>query len=262
MDRHELAGASIADVTAAHLMDLEVQERFGVEYLNYWFDFERQRAFCLARGPDEETVGAVHRAGHGLLASEIIEVDESAVGRFLGSFKEPGAKQAEPQTAFRAIMFTDLEGSTRLTQQLGDTGAMAVLHEHDGIVRRALAQTEGSEVKHTGDGIMASFGTANSAVAASVAIQRALAEAEAAGRMPAGVRIGVAAGEPVAEADDLFGAAVQMAARLCSRAGSRSILVSSAVRDLVSDSDFRFGTAKVIRLKGFDEPIRASKVLW
>ena len=80
--------------------------------------------------------------------------------------------------AFRTILFTDLESSTALTQAVGDAKAQDVLHGHNDVVRAALAEHQGEEVKHTGDGIMASFGSAVSAVEAALAIQRDLASGE------------------------------------------------------------------------------------
>jgi class 3 adenylate cyclase len=262
MDRHELAGATAADVAAVHMQDLLIQDQYGVKYVNYWFDYEAQHAFCLAKGPTQEAVEAVHLASHGLVATEVIEVDESAVRRFMGGIVEHPAGEPYVATAFRAILFTDLEGSTGLTQQLGDAGAMAVLRRHDAIVRAALERTGGTEVKHTGDGIMASFRSVVGAIEAAVSIQRGFAEAETAGDMPIGVRIGLAAGEPVTDRDDLFGTAVQLAARLSSRAGGRTILVAGVVRDLASGKGFRFGVTRSIRLKGFDESVRACEVVW
>jgi class 3 adenylate cyclase len=260
MDRHELSGVTAADVAAAHLKDLAVQDRYGVKYINYWFDYEAQHAFCLATGPSLEAVESVHSASHGLLPTEIIEVDAAAVLRFMGGIVEHPPGEAYTATAFRVIMFTDLEGSTALTQQVGDVGAMDVLRRHDSIVRSALGKNGGTEVKHTGDGIMASFTSVSGAIETAIAIQRAFAEA--ATEMPVGVRIGIAAGEPVTDNDDLFGAAVQLAARLSSRAGSRSILVSSAVRDLATGKGFQFGNPRSFRLKGFDDSVRACDVLW
>jgi class 3 adenylate cyclase len=262
MDRHEVPGATAVDLAAAHLKDLEIQDRYGVEYLNYWFDHDRQRGFCLVKGPDAQAVDAVHRESHGTVANQIIEVDEALVARFMGGITEHAAGEAYVETAFRAILFTDLEGSTTLTQRLGDAGAMAVLRRHDEIVRDALRKTSGTEVKHTGDGVMASFRSVARAIEAAVLIQRGLAEAEHAAGMPLAVRIGIAAGEPVTEGDDLFGTAVQLASRLCNRATPRSIVVASSVRDLAIGKGFRFGAARAVRLKGFDEPIRASEVIW
>jgi class 3 adenylate cyclase len=76
------------------------------------------------------------------------------------------------------------------------------------------------------------------------------------------VRIGIAAGEPVTSNGDLFGAAVQLAARLCDRAAPGAIVVSSPVRDLAIGKGFTFGKARQVRLKGFDEAIRSFEVTW
>jgi class 3 adenylate cyclase len=251
-----------ADVAGAHVKDLEVQDKYGVQFVNYWFDYELQHAFCLAKAPNEEAVEAVHRESHGLIPRQIIKVDESAVGRFMGGIVEHSPGQPYVATAFRVILFTDLEGSTSLTQQLGDAEAMAVLRRHDEIVRAALARTAGTEVKHTGDGIMASFRAVPDALQAAVLIQREFAQAESAGDMPVGVRIGIAAGEPVTDRDDLFGTAVQLAARLTSKAAARSILVAGTVRDLALGKGFQFGANRNFKLKGFDDSVRACEVVW
>jgi class 3 adenylate cyclase len=76
------------------------------------------------------------------------------------------------------------------------------------------------------------------------------------------VRIGVAAGEPVTERDDLFGAAAQQAARLCECAQPDGILVSSGVHDLCRGKGIRFSDSGQIAVKGFDEPIGNFEVNW
>ena len=262
IDRHDLSGASAADVAAAHTEDLALQDRFGVSYMSYWFDYDRQRAFCLASGPDREAVIAVHRESHGLLPSEVIEVEGGEVQRFLGPLREHPPGEAYVETAFRTILFTDIVGSTRLTQALGDSAAMELVRAHDRIVRRAVTAHGGTEVKHTGDGLMASFGSVSAALEAAVAIQRDLVNENRTARHPLELRIGLAAGEPVLENNDLFGAAVQLAARLCDRAGSGSILVSAAVRDLAIGKRFVFRRRGRLTMKGFDEPISLFEVAW
>ena len=62
----------------AHRRDLEVQEKYGVRYLKYWYDLATERVFCLVEGPNKEAVEAVHREAHGNLADEIIEVVEGS----------------------------------------------------------------------------------------------------------------------------------------------------------------------------------------
>ncbi len=262
MDRHDLPSATAADLAAAHLRDLEVQGLFGVRFITYWFEEEAGSGFCLIEGPDKEAVEAAHRAAHGMLPSNVVEVDEASVRGFFGRLNTHPPGEPYVESAFRAILFTDIVDSTRLTQQLGDLGAMRLLRNHDSIVRSSLAGFGGSEVKHTGDGIMATFAAASQAVGAAMQIQRALQERETAERSGLRVRIGVAAGEPVTERDDLFGATVQQAARLCACAKPDCIVVSSGVHDLCRGKGIRFSDAGAIAVKGFDEPIGHFEVHW
>ena len=127
-------------------------------------------------------------------------------------------------------------------------------------MRGSLERHRGSEVKHTGDGLMATFPSVLSAIESAVEIQRRIADAEGTGRMPVRVRIGMAAGGPVTEGNDLFGATVQLAARLCSRADRGGILVASAVHDLALG--LRLPHRGRLRLKGFDSPMPAFEVVW
>jgi len=260
MDRHDLSNTTAADVADAHLKDIHAEARFGVRYVTYWFDYDRQTAFCLADGPNRESVTAVHRASHGLVAHEIIEVDARNVEQFMGPVREHPPGDAYIDAAFRTIMFTDIEGSTDITRRLGDRGAMEVLRVHDRIVRSALAANGGTEVKHTGDGVLGTFGSVGSAIAAAVEIQRQLSAHNEATIEPLRVRIGISAGEPVAENRDLFGAVVQLASRLCERAQPGTILVTSAVRDLAIGKDFLFERRRTLRLKGFEEAVRVFEV--
>jgi class 3 adenylate cyclase len=143
----------------------------------------------------------------------------------------PGTAYTAP--AMRAIVFTDLCGSVEQTSRLGDEGHVAVLRVHNTIVREALNAHDGREVKHTGDGIMAAFNSVASAVAFAIEAQRAFGEHNESSATPLEVKIGISAGEPVTDdTDDLFGAAVQLAARLCDSASSGEIAVSLAVEAL------------------------------
>jgi hypothetical protein len=262
MDRHDLPDASAADLAAAHLRDLEIQDQFGVRFVTYWFEEGAGSGFCLIEGPDAHSVEAAHRKAHGMLPSNVIEVDEAAVRGFFGRLNTHPPGEPYVDSAFRAILFTDVVDSTRLTQELGDRAARQLLRDHDSIVRGALARCGGSEVKHTGDGIMASFDSASQAVAAATEIQQALHEREQSEEAALRVRIGVAAGEPVNEEDDLFGAAVQQAARLCAAAEPDGIVVSSGVYDLCRGKGIRFSDAGQLAAKGFDEPLAHFEVIW
>jgi class 3 adenylate cyclase len=182
--------------------------------------------------------------------------------RFMGGMANHRPGEPYVETAFRTILFTDIESSTSLTQQLGDARAMTMLRRHDQIVREALQRNGGSEVKHTGDGMMAAFRSVTGAIETAIEIQRRLGEQEATDASPLRVRVGIAAGEPVSEGGDLFGAAVQLAARLCQRAKPGTILAAGGVHDLALGKGFAFGKGSRIRLKGFDEPVTAFEIKW
>jgi len=173
---------------------------------------------------------------------------------------EKASASASPvaQPGLVTILFTDMEGSTPRTQRLGDAAAQDVLRTHNRVIRDALKEHSGSEIKHTGDGVMASFGSAKGALECAVAIQRGLAEQDT----PIPVRIGLNAGEPVAEDADLFGSSVQLAARVCAKAEAGQILVSNVVRELAMGKGFLFSDIGDIVLKGFEDPVRLYEVPW
>lgn len=77
MDIHEKVDGLTADaVKHAHAADLETQKKYGVEYMKYWFDEGSGKVFCLVKAPDKDAAAAVHREAHGLVADEIVEVQE------------------------------------------------------------------------------------------------------------------------------------------------------------------------------------------
>jgi Protein of unknown function (DUF4242)/Adenylate and Guanylate cyclase catalytic domain len=193
MDRHDVPGASAEEIAAAHSLDVGVQSALGVRYLTYWFEPDSGSVFCLAEGPSIEAVEQVHREAHGQMAGNIIEVEPGPVQAFFGSLPGHPLGTAYSESAVRAVLFTDICGSMEMTERLGDDRAMTLLHEHDAIVRDALAKYDGREVKHTGDGIMASFSSVSSAVEAAIAMQRRLSERADDPDAHLDVRIGISA---------------------------------------------------------------------
>ena len=213
-----------------------------------------------------------------------IEPVLQAVDEFLGVAASPAAVAQPSAGAVHTILFTDVEGSTALTQRLGDAKAREVLREHERITRGCLKAHGGSEVKTMGDGFMASFASATRALECAIAIQRAFAERASAhpepveGPPPEGaassaptetirVRIGLNAGEPIAEDDpdgrgDLFGTAVIAAARIAAQAKGGEILVSNVVRELVAGKGFLFSSRGRTALRGFDDPVEVYEVRW
>ena len=263
MDRHDLPGATAEDIAAAHRRDVDVQDRHCVKYMAYWFDEQRHATFCLVRAPDAATAERVHREAHGEIANAIIPVELAAIEAFLGRIGEPHAGAAPAvEAGLRAVMFTDIVGSTEMTARLGDAAALELVRAHDALVRRGLARYGGREVKHTGDGIMASFANIPNAVRGAADIQRGFAAFNADASESLSVRIGIHAGEPVEDHRDLFGATVQLASRLCSEAEANGIVVSGFVRELCDDDSSRFVALGERRLKGFPNKTRVFRFEW
>ena len=143
MDVHPgLGDATPADVAAAHAQDLARQDEFGVRWLSYWFNDPEGKAFCLVEAPDADTAKACHKAAHGLMPHDIIEVAAPTLEMFLGTWTNNPADRAmqgpEPDTGLRTIMFTDIEGSTALSTSAGDDAALEIVRRHDAIVRDCL----------------------------------------------------------------------------------------------------------------------------
>ena len=216
--------------------------------------------------------GAPYLADADIIWSVIAEFLGDEVGPWPSSGAEPPAPGA-----FRTVLFTDLVGSTSMMQRLGDDKGRAVLREHERITREALKAHGGTEVKTMGDGFMACFSSATGALECAVALQRAFAEwnadVGAALAPPQGaassapteairVRIGLNAGEPIAEDEDLFGTAVILAARIAAKAEGGEILASNVVRELVAGKGFLFSDRGDVVLRGFEDPVRLYEVRW
>jgi class 3 adenylate cyclase len=127
--------------------------------------------------------------------------------------------------SFVTIVFTDLVGSASLFERHGDEAADAIRREHFEALRSAVAEHGGREVKSTGDGLMVAFPSAVAAVRCAADMQRATAAAD----RELELRVGIEAGEPLVEGDDLYGTPVIVASRLCDLAGAGEILASEVV---------------------------------
>ncbi len=194
------------------------------------------------------------------------EVLLSAIADFVEATSAGGGETIAPPelklAAMRAIVWTDLEEHTEMMERLGDARGREALREHERITREALAAHGGAEVKAMGDGFMAWFPSAQQALDCAIALQRAFAAYNEGAPEPLRVRVGVNAGEPIAEEDDLFGASVIAAARVCRHAAGGEIVASDVVRQLVAGKGFAFSDRGQVALKGFEDPTRLYEVRW
>jgi len=159
---------------------------------------------------------------------------------------------------FATILFTDLVGSTTLFDRRGDEAADAVRREHFAALRRAIAEHGGREVKSTGDGLMVTFSSAVAAVRCAVDMQRVTATAG-----PLELSVGLDAGEPLPEGEDLYGTPVIVASRLCDAAAAGEILASEVVCRIAGPRVAELiQPAGALRLRGISERVAASHVRW
>jgi class 3 adenylate cyclase len=172
------------------------------------------------------------------------------------------AAHEAPAGGVRIILFSDLEKHTAMMQRLGDERGRAVLREHEIITREALAAYGGSEVKTMGDSFMASFTSATRALDCAIAIQKAFATRNETTEEPLKVRVGLSAGEPIAEEDDLFGSSVILAARIADQARGGEIVLANVVRELAAGKGFLFADRGEVPLRGFEDPVRLYDLKW
>jgi class 3 adenylate cyclase len=174
----------------------------------------------------------------------------------------PDLSSATAPNGTATILFTDIEGSTEITERLGDRRWMALLNTHNEIVRGEAARHSGFEVKSQGDGFMFAFASAGDALRSAIGIQRAFADRDP-DDAELRVRIGIHTGEPIREAEDFYGKAVILAARIAAEARGSEILVSSLVRELTESSgEFVFESPTDAQLKGLSGTYRLSPVRW
>jgi adenylate cyclase len=165
--------------------------------------------------------------------------------------ERPALMQMAGANGSVAILFSDIEGSTKLNERLGDKDWVRLLARHDAAVGSAITRHEGHVVKTQGDGFMAAFGSPEQAVRSAVAIQRAFERGRSKGKAAVLIRIGIHYGDVVHRDNDIFGRNVAQAARVAALAEGGEILVSEAVADAVADcADLVLASPREVQLKG------------
>ena len=204
----------------------------------------------------EPRYAEMFKAGGNAMESYLVDGGDGAeaLSGALESWNNPD-KAADEGDGLMAVLFTDIVGSTKMNQKHGDTAAQRVVHDHNSIVRAALQNNKGTEVKHTGDGIMASFASSANAVEAGIEIIKSIKFRNSNNpEVPLRLRVGINAGQPIAEGGDLFGTTVQVAAQMCDEAKTDGVAVSQVVRELCAGKDLSFDSMGEVTLKGVSEP--------
>jgi class 3 adenylate cyclase len=168
--------------------------------------------------------------------------------------RRPSDRGAELERALATILFVDIVRSTEKAARLGDSRWTQVMNHYFAAVRRELKTLRGKEVVTTGDGLLATFGTPAAGVRCATAIR------EAVRTLGLEIRVGLHAGEYKVSGAEVFGLAFHIGARVAAKARAGEVLVSSAVKDLMSQSGIRFKDRGVHQLKGVPERWRLYRV--
>ncbi len=162
-----------------------------------------------------------------------------------------------------AILFTDLVGSTELSQSHAPDAAEEMRRQHTSILRQAITEHGGTEVKNLGDGVMVAFGSASAALACAVAMQQRVDLDNRRQQRANALRVGISAGEVVRDEDDYFGDAVVEAARLCGQCQGGQVLLAEVVRLLAGRRNtHECRPVGSLTLKGLNTPVDAMEVIW
>jgi class 3 adenylate cyclase len=177
--------------------------------------------------------------------------------------EQPDLRQHAAPDGTVTILFTDIEGSTEMTERLGDEQWLELLRAHNTVVRRRIDAHSGFEVKSQGDGFMVASQSARKALECAVDIQRAFADRNETSKEPIRVRIGLHTGEAIKEAEDFYGKNVILAARIAGRAKGGQILVSEVTRTVIGSlAGVEFQDAGRKQLKGIKGRQRLYEVVW
>ncbi len=191
--------------------------------------------------------------------------DAQQIAASFREFLATGSARSAPEgvpSGFQTLLYTDIEGHTAIIQKLGDERGRAVLREHERITRGAFESYGGIEVLARGDGFLVRFSTAQAAIECAAELQRRLADASADLPFELRVRIGINAGEPIQEGDELHGAAVKATQAIAGEAQGGEVLVANVVRELAAGKGFAFSDRGPSTLPGLDSPVRIWELLW
>lgn len=198
--------------------------------------------------------GAQMRIVPGTLAPFFADVDSvvEAFVSFLTSDHHVPSAQSDDE--LRTVVFTDLVSSTEILNRLGDDEGRSAFRAVEATTSELCTTHHGRLVKNTGDGSLISFKSTQHALRFSLELQERM-EAS-----PFGMRIGMAAGEPIQEDDDLHGAVVVQASRITDLGQAGQIVLADTVRQLAIGKGFSFEHVGDVLLKGFDQPTSVWKV--
>jgi len=240
MDRHDVSGVTAKGAAEAHGKDLEIQEEYGCNCMTYWVDEDRENVFCLIDAPDIKAVKDMHRRAHGLIPHAIVEVDSNLVKAFLGRIHDPVHSKRNRVTeisifndpAFRSLLVADLKDKALFACKYGRERSHELIKKFNHLMEQAAKSFKGSTVEKYNE-FLISFTSVTNAVDCAIKLQELIKSQNLHKDLPkVELQIGITAGVPLTDSNNLFGDAVEMARSLRFIAHSSHIKTTAIIKDL------------------------------
>jgi AraC-like DNA-binding protein len=240
MDIHFIGEVSLEDTRKAHLADLAVQEKYGVTYLQYWFNEEAGTVYCLMEGPDKESCAATHREANGITACQIVEVEGGIYDLFMGENQKVDhglvrKESGELDAGYRYILTLDIIARTQSPVAI-DFNQLKLPKEPKDKALKFIYECDGKEIKQEGfDSIVAVFETPEKVLKCAHTIQKEFLKNHNSPDSENGsisFNMGISAGQPLTETEGFFEKAIQLSKRLCLIAGDTEITTSRLFEEL------------------------------
>lgn len=235
MDRHDIsANVTAAQVAELHQQDLKIQDQFGCRGMTYWYDEQRNTAFCLIEGPNVSAITAMHNHAHGQVPARIIEVDTALVESFLGRIQDPEKTGGDTlnvidESAFRVVMLVVLKPSSTIRRISQDSGRH--LEQFGQTIIDIFLSFDGKLVRTNDHRLIISFTSVARAVQTAFEIRLQFERNKALQDSGATLKIGLSSGEPVTDKPVFFEDAIRLVERMC-RIVKGQIILSSEVNEL------------------------------
>ena len=232
LDLHELPnGVTAAHVAEMHQADLDIEHEYNCRGLTYWCDEIRKTAFCLIEAPNKEALIALHENAHGAVPTRIIEVNDTIVESFLGRIEDPEKSNNTSlnivnDPAFRTVIVVKMK---HLRLRTSDTNTLkAAIRGYTTAIKTLIEKYSGGLVRHEGNSFLISFASVSNAIHCAKEIRNIHNKVVT---PDLEFKIGISAGIPVTEKDDIFEDTINTSAYLCDIAKG-DFSITMAVKDL------------------------------
>jgi AraC-like DNA-binding protein len=262
MDRHNVPGLTSKDAAMAHLKDLEIQDEYGCNCINYWVDEERGNVFCLIDSPSKQVLKEMHNRAHGLIPSDIIEVDSNLVKAFLGQIHDQVSLDLNStpfpvnnnDSGFRYLLVVDLKDRLFFECLYGKPVATELIKSFNLLIHQSIQHYFGRIVESNEEFIV-SFISVDNAVDCALHLRNSILFQNTCINLPkVNIKTGLCEGFPVSGHTSLYGEAIKKAKLLSFISEDNKIYLTSAIKDQYKgNSPQVFNSSRTVRAINSDE---------